>query len=74
LLSEAFPKLQFWENNLDFSIVSFPVILFLQKNNINIHSEKINCAVLTLFFVFPLAGQLVLNIGGKSMGEYFAFL
>jgi peptidoglycan/LPS O-acetylase OafA/YrhL len=32
-----------------------------------------NIAVLLLLFVIPLLGQLVLDISGKSLGEYLAF-
>jgi peptidoglycan/LPS O-acetylase OafA/YrhL len=53
------------------SIIALPIIIFYNKLGKKIPLEKINIVILFLFFIFPCIGQLILDIGGKSLGEYF---
>ena len=53
------------------SIVAIPIILFIKKRNLYV--KEINIIVLILIFLVPLFGQLILDISGKSFGEYFCF-
>jgi surface polysaccharide O-acyltransferase-like enzyme len=55
------------------STIALPIIIFYNRAGKKINLEKINIIALLLFFIFPLAGQLVLDINGKSLGEYFAY-
>jgi hypothetical protein len=54
------------------SLISTPIIYFSPKK-INIHIEKMNIFMLLLLFLLPFFGQYILNIGGKSIGEYFCY-
>jgi hypothetical protein len=51
------------------SIVAFPIIKFFEKASF----KKINIFFLLLVFIIPLCGKAILNISGKSLGEYFCF-
>jgi peptidoglycan/LPS O-acetylase OafA/YrhL len=51
------------------SLITLPLILLKKKISIS----NLNIVVLLLLFVIPLLGQLVLDISGKSLGEYLAF-
>ena len=53
------------------SIMAIPIITFTRKRNLYV--EKVNIIVLILLFLIPLFGQLILDISGKSLGEYFCF-
>jgi hypothetical protein len=51
------------------SIIAFPIIKIFGKLSI----KRINIFLLLLVFVIPLCGKMILNISGKSLGEYFCF-
>lgn len=51
------------------SLAALPVISRKKK----ISAGKMNIVVLLLLFLLPLLGQLILDISGKSLGEYLAF-
>jgi peptidoglycan/LPS O-acetylase OafA/YrhL len=55
------------------SIIVLPIIILHNKYCKKINFERINIFTLLSFFIFPLVGQLVLDINGKSIGEYFAW-
>jgi peptidoglycan/LPS O-acetylase OafA/YrhL len=54
------------------SIIAIPFIHFIPKR-INYFIEKMNIFILILLFLLPLIGKFILNIGGKSIGEYFFY-
>jgi surface polysaccharide O-acyltransferase-like enzyme len=51
------------------SVVALPIIKIFEKVSI----KKINIFFLLLVFIIPLCGTMVLDISGKSLGEYFCF-
>jgi peptidoglycan/LPS O-acetylase OafA/YrhL len=53
------------------SLIALPFIMLYKKMKFKI--ENMNILLLSLFFILPFLGQPVLNIGGKSIGEYFAY-
>jgi peptidoglycan/LPS O-acetylase OafA/YrhL len=54
------------------SLISIPIIYFFPKR-INTYIEKMNIFMILLLFLLPFFGQYILNIGGKSIGEYFCY-
>jgi len=54
------------------SLIALPLIHYIHKK-INIIIEKMNILTLMALFLLPLLGQYILNIGGKSIGEYFCY-
>ena len=55
------------------SIVTLPVMNIYQKSAKKIAAYKIPLPVLLLFFLIPGVTQVILDIGGKSLGEYLAW-
>ena len=55
------------------SMVSLPLMYLFMKRKKSIKGEKINLLQLILFFIVPVLSQVVLDISGKSMGEYLAW-
>lgn len=55
------------------SIFAFPIILLHRKVTKKIHFERLNIVVLLLIFIVPFIVSPVLDIGGKSIGKYFAY-
>jgi peptidoglycan/LPS O-acetylase OafA/YrhL len=53
------------------SIIAFPLIMIYNKIGKKYNWGKINFCILGSFFIFPCIGQLILDINGKSVGEYF---
>jgi len=51
------------------SLITAPLIFLKRK----IPAGNMNITVLLLLFLVPLLGQFVLDISGKSLGEYLAF-
>ena len=56
------------------AMAAVPVILLNKKYKLldRFDSGKLPLPMTLLFVILPLAGSLVLDIGGKSLGEYFA--
>jgi peptidoglycan/LPS O-acetylase OafA/YrhL len=54
------------------SLIALPFIHFIPKK-INTIIEKMNIFALLSLFLIPLLGQFILNIGGKSIGEFFCY-
>jgi hypothetical protein len=55
------------------SMLALPIIFFFNKTNKNIPTEKLNIPTLLLLFILPLLGSFILDISGKSLGEYLAY-
>ncbi len=55
------------------SIISVPLMILCKKKNLKLKAEKYPLPLIILLFSFPLIMRPVLNIAGKSIGEYFAF-
>jgi len=55
------------------SFIALPIMYFYNKAKNKINFDKLPVFALITFFIFPLLGIFVLNISGKSLGEYFAF-
>lgn len=55
------------------SLFSIPFILVLRKLKFRYDAGKLSASFLLCLFILPLSGALVLNISGKSFGEYFAY-
>lgn len=55
------------------SLFSIPFILILRKLKLKHDVGKLPVFFLLFLFILPLLGTLVLNISGKSLGEYFAY-
>lgn len=55
------------------SLLALPIMAFCQKKNFKLHTDKIGLPFLLLFFLIPLIMRPILDIAGKSVGEYFAF-
>jgi hypothetical protein len=55
------------------SIITLPIIILHNKYCKEIKFERVSIFALLSFFIFPLIGRLVLDINGKSIGEYFAW-
>ena len=53
------------------SLAALGLIMLIKKNRINIRADKIPFAVIVSMFVLTTAMCLVLDIAGKSIGEYF---
>jgi peptidoglycan/LPS O-acetylase OafA/YrhL len=51
------------------SIMAFPIIKIFK----NMSVKSMNIFLLLLVFIIPLCGKMILNISGKSIGEYFCF-
>jgi peptidoglycan/LPS O-acetylase OafA/YrhL len=54
------------------SIIAIPLFRFIPKR-INNVVGKINLFTLILLFLIPFIGHYILNIGGKSVGEFFLY-
>lgn len=55
------------------SIFSLPLML-IKKNKFEIYKiSKINLKIIILLFIIPYIFTPILNIGGKSFGEFFAY-
>jgi peptidoglycan/LPS O-acetylase OafA/YrhL len=55
------------------SLITFPIMVLYNKTNKKIPIQRINILILILLFIFPLIGQLILDISRKSLGEYGVF-
>lgn len=55
------------------SLVTLPLIKAYQKSGKKINMEKISTPVLLLFALVPVVTQLIVNIGGKSLGEFLTW-
>jgi peptidoglycan/LPS O-acetylase OafA/YrhL len=54
------------------SLITLPFIHFISKK-INTVVDKMNIFILLSLFILPFLGQFVLNIGGRSIGEFFCY-
>jgi peptidoglycan/LPS O-acetylase OafA/YrhL len=54
------------------SIAAAPFFYFIPKK-INPFIDNINIFILFLLFLIPYIGHFLLNIGGRSIGEYFCY-
>jgi hypothetical protein len=55
------------------SIVALPVMYFYMKSVKKLPVDKIPLPVLLLFFIIPGFSQVILDIAGKSIGEYLTW-
>ncbi len=55
------------------SLLALPLMLWYNKQEAKIDAKKLTLPVLLPMFLIPLLMALILNIGGKSVGEYFAY-
>lgn len=54
------------------SLISIPIVTRYDKSNIRLKVSNMSVIRLIPFFIFPLLMSLILDIGGKSIGEFFA--
>jgi len=55
------------------SVISLPIMYAYQKSKKKLPAEKIPLPVLMLFFIIPIFSQMILDFGGKSLGEYLSW-
>lgn len=55
------------------SLLALPLMLWYNKRGTPIDANKLTLPVILPMFLIPLVMALILNIGGKSVGEYFAY-
>lgn len=55
------------------SLLALPLMLWYNKRETKIDANKLTLPLLLPVFLIPLLMALILNIGGKSVGEYFAY-
>jgi len=55
------------------SLLALPLMSLYKNSKRKLFSEKVSLLTLPLFFLFPLIMSPVLDIGGKSFGEFFAW-
>lgn len=55
------------------SFVALPIMTRYAKATKKLPISKINLPILLALFIIPFVSQVVLDISGKSFGEYFAF-
>lgn len=55
------------------SVAALPVMYVYQKSTKKIPVHKIPLPVLLLFFIVPVFSQIILDISGKSVGEYLTW-
>lgn len=55
------------------SIVALPIMTAYQKSAKKLTTSKISLPVLLLFFTIPVFSQMILDISGKSVGEYLTY-
>lgn len=54
------------------SLVALPLILLYKRIRFKMNVSKFSVAVVITLFLIPLLMSAILDIGGKSLGEYFA--
>jgi peptidoglycan/LPS O-acetylase OafA/YrhL len=54
------------------SMIALPIMLKHNKISIKLYSKKLTMVTIIPLFIIPLLMQLILDFGGKSLGEYFA--
>lgn len=54
------------------SMIALPVMLWYNKSAKKLNGANMTMAKIIPMFIIPLAASLILNIAGKSVGEYFA--
>ena len=55
------------------SVCALPVMCSCQKSGKSLPVHKISLPILLLLFIIPVFSQLILDIGGKSVGEYLTY-
>lgn len=55
------------------SLLALPIMMAYQKSGKKLPLQKIPFFTLLILFVLPSLGSLVLDIGGKSLGEFFVY-
>lgn len=55
------------------SLVALPIMLCYNKSSLQINEKKLTILVITCLFLIPLVMTPLLDIGGKSIGEFLAF-
>lgn len=55
------------------SMIALPVMMIYQKSTKKLPVHKISLPVLLLFFVISVFSQMILDISGKSIGEYLTY-
>ena len=55
------------------SIIALPFMRIYQKSSKKIPTYRISLAALLLLFIIPVFSQIILDIGGKSVGEYLTW-
>lgn len=54
------------------SLIALPIMLKYNKSHKIINGKNLSIPIILPMFLLPLIGTLILNFGGKSVGEYFA--
>lgn len=55
------------------SVIALPIMVIYQKSAKKLPLHKISLPVLLLFFIIPIFSQMILDISGKSVGEYLTY-
>ncbi len=55
------------------SLLALPIMTLSKGKNIRLNSKRLPLLILLMLFAVPLVMRPLLNISGKSVGEYFAF-
>lgn len=54
------------------SLLALPIMLKYNKSNKKINGKKLSLPIIIAMFIIPISTALILEFGGKSVGEYFA--
>ena len=54
------------------SLLALPIMLKYNKSNRKIDGRKLSLPLVIAMFIIPALSTLILDIGGKSLGQYFA--
>lgn len=55
------------------SLVALPLIIYSKKIKLKPDVSKLPISAIICLFLLPILGSFILDIGGKSLGEYFAY-
>ena len=55
------------------SLLALPLMLWYNKRETKLDASRLTLPVLIPMCIIPLVMALIVNIGGKSLGEYFAY-
>lgn len=54
------------------SLLALPIMLKFNKSNKSVDGKKLSLPLVVLLFIIPTISTLILDIGGKSLGQYFS--